>query len=287
MPLGLHVSIAGGLHRAIERGRTLGCEAIQLFASNPRGWKSMPVSDEEARLFREARAEEGKTELVPVVIHMPYLPNLCSESEDLFEKSCASLTENCRKAEKIGAEYVVVHMGSYGPGGPEEGLRRMALAIDRALADGSGGVMLLLENTAGMGKKEPYGFRSIGEVVRSVRDPARVGLCLDTCHAFAAGYNIVTPRGLDQVLDEIESNLGIKKLRVLHLNDSRKELGSRLDRHETIGKGHIGAKGFRLIVNHEVMRDLPGILETPRDSDEDDLANLAEMRSYYRKARRR
>lgn len=279
MKLGFHVSIAGGVSRAVERARDLGCDTFQFFATNPRGWKLSVLEDAEIARFRTLR-DSLTPRLEPVTIHMPYLPNLASVNDELYAKSVASLRENMTRAALLGVEYVVVHMGSYGEGSAEDGLRRMAGALADVLGDRRGGARILLENTAGMGKNPPYGFADIGRVIRAVRKPSRVGLCLDTCHAFAAGHDVTSRKGLDALLGEIDRHIGLDRLHLLHLNDSLKPLGSRLDRHEAIGEGHIGSKGFRLIVNHPALRGIPGIMETPRDSDDDDRANMARMRSY-------
>lgn len=282
MKLGFHVSIAGGLYKAIERGRKLTTGTIQMFATNPRGWKISPLSDEDVAKFKATRDAEGEMRLDPITIHMPYLPNLATESDELFEKSCDSLEANLLKAERLGIEYLVVHMGSYGPAGPEAGLRRMAEGINKVLKGKRGEAMLLLENTAGMGKAHPYNFKDMGDLIGSIRQMKRMGICVDTCHAFAAGYDVTTKKGLETALEEIEEHVGLDRLRLLHLNDSKKPLGSRLDRHDHIGQGHIGEKGFRLIVNHPQLREIPGIMETPRDKDEDDLANLKAMQRCFK-----
>jgi deoxyribonuclease-4 len=276
---GVHVSIAGGLVKAVERAKEKGCEAIQVFLGSPRGWKSRPLVDEEIEGFRRSREEVG---IYPVVVHTSYLLNLASEG-DLYEMSKEALREEMRKAKLLGMEFVVTHIGHLKPGMERgKGRERVVAAIERAIeiAD-EGWPKLLLENVTGSESAVGASFEEIGRIMEGVGMDERVGVCMDTCHAFANGYDLRNPEGLEMLLEEIRGSVGIDRLLLIHANDSKAPLGSRKDRHEHIGKGEIGLPAFEILVNHAALSELPCILETPVETEEDDKMNLAAIRSVY------
>lgn len=279
MRVGVHVSVVGGIHRAVERANKLGCETFQVFLSNPRSWQIGPLDDLSVERFRAARQESG---LGPVVVHMPYLPNLASPDRELFERSIQSLRENLDRCDLVGAEFLVMHMGK---GEGPECRARMVEGIARAWDERERDVSLLLENTAGQGREMGWKVEELVELFQRIPFRGKCGFCVDFCHAFAAGYAVHRRDGLYRFLKRIDDLAGLQHVKLLHLNDSLRPLGSRVDRHAHIGKGEIGADGFRRIVNHTKLRRIPGILETPRKTDLDDLNNLLTIRSLMRRKR--
>lgn len=273
MPLGVHTSIAGGLYKSVERAKALGCGCMQIFGRNPRSWIYTPLPAHEAELFKAKRTEAG---LWPVAVHTNYLINLCSPVDEIYYKSIDIFQKELAIAEAIGADYLVTHLGSPQDMGSEFAARRVGQALkDTARAGLGEKTVILLENTSGAG----YGFgsdlRHIGEIMSgAARDGLEIGLCLDTCHAFTAGYSFSTPAETAAFLKKIDEAVGLKNLRLIHLNDSKGALNSNLDRHEHIGKGKIGNEAFRLLLNHPAIRDIPMILETPKKAEGDDPMNL-------------
>ncbi len=270
MRIGIHVSISGGLSRAITRAEARGCETIQIFARTPRAWKAKPWDPAEVEAFRSGRTASG---ISPVVIHTCYLINLATDKEDLREKSISALADDLARAEMGGIEYVVTHPGSsHGVDGGTERVRQCCLeAMDRV----DGKAQILIENVAGGGDKVGGDFAELAEMV----DGTGMGICLDTCHAFAAGMPLhKDPSG---VLDELDEAMGLERLRALHLNDSFGEFGKRIDHHQHIGEGFIGMEGFRTILGEPRIRAVAGILETPQRATDDpteDLRNIGKIR---------
>ena len=280
-PLGVHVSIAGGLDKAIERTVLLGCDAMQSFGGNPRGWSQRPLDDSLPDAFKSAREAAG---IRSVVIHASYLINLASPDPELSSKSVALLEVELERAHAIGADFVVVHLGSARGHGPDYGVERVTSSIGRlaALLNRPGYPELLLENTAGSGDTVGSNFGDIARVIKAAEaGGVRLGLCMDTCHAFAAGYSFASREGADALVGEIEGSVGIERMKVIHLNDSKGGCGSKLDRHEHIGKGMIGS--FGPLLNHEALRGIPLILETPKKTPLDDPENLKKVRGILRK----
>ncbi|MBW7957239.1 MAG: deoxyribonuclease IV [Deltaproteobacteria bacterium] len=277
MPLGVHVSIAGGVSKSVERAQRLGCDAMQIFGRNPRSWIYTPLPEAEARLFRHKRKEAG---LFPVVVHTNYLINLTAPDDGIFHKSIDMFKKELGIAEALGADYLVTHLGSPQEMGPAFALKRVSLALLEVARSGLGRTTrVLLENTSGSGTGFGSKLDDIGRIIRGAKESGLdTGLCFDTCHAFAAGYSFSTPQEADSLVKRIEAEAGRGSLRVIHLNDSRGGFGSKLDRHADIGKGAIGSEAFRHFLNHPKIKKVPMILETPKDSDEDDLRNLAEVR---------
>lgn len=258
MLLGAHVSIAGGVSQAVSRARADGGRAFQLFTRSARGWSSPPLDTRECQSFREALVSSGMS----CIAHGSYLTNLASADEVLWEKSVASLSEELRRCHRLGVPQLVFHPGSH----PDVnfGLARVAEGIDavhRACPRSS--ASLCLEVTAGQGHCLGHRFEHLSAILARVRRPERVGICLDTCHLFAAGYDLRTARTYRHVVAELAAEVGLEKVRCFHLNDSKKGLGCRVDRHEEIGKGSLGLWIFRTLVNESEFSDLPGVLETP------------------------
>ncbi|MDI3281271.1 MAG: deoxyribonuclease IV [Bacillota bacterium] len=279
MRFGVHVSIAGGLDKALERGQNLGCEAIQIFAGNPRGWKRRELMAEEVE---EARRLKAGYKIAPMVVHTPYLLNLASPDEELFRRSSSLLLDDVKRAEAIGAEYLVLHPGSHQGAGVERGLERVSEALTALFSAYHPRVQILLENTAGGGSELGGSILQLAVIARGVPEGYRIGLCFDTCHAFAAGYDLTKEEGWQEVLTEIKAGFGLERLRLLHVNDAVGECGSHLDRHTHIGTGSLGRRGFGLMMKQKPLQALPAILETPVDTPEDDRRNLAAIREIWR-----
>ncbi len=277
MYIGAHVNSAGGVWKAVENGVSLGCEAIQFFAGSPRTWRPTLYKEKDAARFREARAASA---IRFAVIHTIYLINLASARDDFYEKSVTSLIGATAAAEQLGADAIVTHVGSHQGAGFEVGLQRVQAALRRTLEDSQNSpVRLLLENTAGAGGTMGVDFDELGAMIDAADRHPRLGLCVDTAHAFEAGYDLRTAAGLDDLLAHLDRACGLDRLVMLHLNDSMTPLGSNRDRHQNIGDGEIGLEGFRNIVTHPAFADLPGILEVPGfDGGGPDLQNIAILR---------
>lgn len=268
--VGVHVSIAGGIANAVDRASEKGCDIFQIFSRNPRGWKIKDLSPEDAGSFVVKLESSG---IGPVFDHMPYLPNLASPKDGVYRNSVATLTTELLRCDQLHIPYLVTHLGSHLGAGRMEGLKRIVEAINSAFSAAENSVMLLLENTAGTKNSMGGSFGDMAGIIDAL-DSKRVGVCLDTCHLFASGYELRTPEGLDRTFDDFNSRIGLEKLKLIHLNDSKGILGSGLDRHEHIGLGAIGESGFKTILGCEKIRALPFILETPIDSRRDDLGNM-------------
>jgi deoxyribonuclease-4 len=268
--VGVHVSIAGGIANAVDRAAEKGCDVFQIFSRSPRGWRSKDLSKDESTNF-VARLE--KSGIGPVFDHMPYLPNLASPDEDIYRQSVSTLTEELIRCAQLQIPFLVTHLGSHRGSGQGKGLSRLVEAISAAFSETENQVMLLLENTAGT-KNSMGGSLGDIEAIIDALDTKRVGVCLDTCHLFGAGYELRTPEGIASTLGEFDNLIGLDKLKLVHLNDSKGDLGSALDRHEHIGLGKIGEDGFRSILGNKTIKSLPMILETPIDSRRNDQGNL-------------
>lgn len=278
--MGVHVSVAGGLDRAVDRATEIGCDVFQIFSRNPRGWRSRDISSEEVERFLARMKASG---ISMAFDHMPYLPNLASPREDVYSRSVEVLSSELQRCHNLGIPYLVTHLGSHLGSGRAAGLSRIVEAIETAFSASSGKVVLLLENTSGTKNSMGSSFEELAEILNTLEsmslDRARLGICLDTCHLFAAGYELRTQKGLDETLEQFDEVLGLDPLRLLHLNDSVGAIGSHLDRHEHIGLGEIGVPGFATILQNKDLRDLPMILETPVDERRDDTGNLRVARS--------
>jgi deoxyribonuclease-4 len=275
MRFGFHISIANGISTVIEKARKARCETIQLFSRNPRGWNYKSLPPDEIDSFKAQLKTSG---ISPCFIHLPYLPNLASADKDLYVKSVDSLCADLARAGALTIPFLVVHVGKRLELSEGRAMARVAAAINRSFKKVPNEVMILLENTAGQGTELGAKFAELGEILSCVDDRSRVGICLDVAHAFQAGYNVSTRKGLDETLAEFDHLIGLEHLHLLHLNDSKTPLGSHADRHWHIGKGLIGLEGFRNIINHPLLEKLPGIMETPRADEKDDRMNMRVVR---------
>ncbi len=263
--LGAHMSIAGGLDRAVARIRSIGGTALQLFTRNQRQWRISPLSNEAVADFRAAVQAWGN---YPVAAHDAYLNNLASQDAELAGKSIDAVAEELRRVDRLGIPWLVTHAGAHGGAGVEAGLRRFAANLDRALDDsGTTEPIILLENAAGQGTSLGSRFEELAEVLSRSMHPGRLGLCLDTCHAFAAGYDLSRRRGWSEALVELDRLVGLKRVKLVHANDCKAELGSRKDRHAHVGRGNIGPLGFRLLMTEPRLAHAPCVLETPKGED--------------------
>jgi len=272
MRFGFHVSIAGGLRHAVSRALERECKTIQIFSRNPRGWSYGPLDENDTALFRQ---ETLKHDIRPLFVHMPYLANLASPGKELFRRSVSSLVEDLKRSSLIGAPFLVLHVGS--APNPEKGLERMSHGINQALAEVTNVTKLLLENTAGSGKELGHNFGQLRTIIDGVDQGERIGIVLDTAHAFAAGYDLRTASGVSRCLSEFDRIIGLDRLFLVHLNDSKFDCGSRRDRHWHIARGKIG-DGMYHILHHAALQHLPFIMETPRTNSKEDLMNMKTVR---------
>lgn len=275
--LGAHMSISGGVHLAPERGRAAGCSVIQIFTQNANQWRGKMPTDSEATLFREKREESG---ILDVVSHDIYLVNLASAPGDVRDKSMLAFQEEMRRCSRLGIDKIVMHPGSHLGEGEETGLKRISDSFNSLFAstpEFTGKV--LLENTAGQGTNLGFRFRHLKAIIKGSDYPDRFGVCLDTCHSFAAGYDLKTAAGYAATFAEFDREIGLERLACFHMNDSKKEFESRVDRHEHIGHGTLGLEPFRMLLNDPRFATIPKILETPKgDNDEMDAVNLQLLR---------
>lgn len=279
MRIGAHVSSAGGPANAFPKALGMGAEALQVFLSAPQQWRLPALSDEQAEAFITARAAAG----IPVFTHAIYLINFGSQDEAIQEKSVASLSSYLQWAGRLGIEGVIVHVGSH-LGLGFDGVREQACRLlGQVLEQAPPGVSLLLENNAGQGNCMGRSFAELGTLIRGLGEDPRLGICLDTCHAFAMGYDIATAEGCELAMTEFANEIGPGRLRAVHANDSKGPLGGVKDRHENIGDGSIGYDGFRTLMGHAAFADVPFLLEVPgmdgKGPDEENLRRLKQLRN--------
>jgi deoxyribonuclease IV len=286
MLLGAHMSIAGGVFNAPARGRSVGCDTIQIFVKNANQWVGKPISDEEADKFQEAKKETG---IDPVFSHNSYLINLASPDDALYEKSANAMLDELERSEKLKLPFLVMHPGSHVGSGEEAGLKRIAEALNNILAKTKGyKVKIALETTAGQKSNLGHKFEHLAYLIHAVKDKKRLCVCYDTCHTFAAGYDIRTKKAYEATFKEFDRVIGLNRICAFHLNDALKELGSNIDRHAHIGQGHIGEEGFRLLMNDGRFANIPMVLETPKGPDmAEDVMNLKVLRGLIRKKGRK
>jgi deoxyribonuclease-4 len=278
MRLGAHESIAGGIYKAFERAESVGCDAVQLFVKPNRQWAVPPLTDEDVALFEQRARETG---IHPAVGHASYLLNLASPKEELWLRSIDTLIVELERCERLGIPYLVLHPGAHTGSGVEAGLERVAEAL-AWVHDATPGfrARILLETTAGAGTMLCGSFQHLAWLLEHTPESDRLGVCLDTCHVFAAGHDLRTPRGYAVMMDAFEDIVGLEWLLALHLNDCKSQLGERKDRHAHIGQGSIGLEGFRPLLNDPRLDGLPGLLETPKGKDlREDRENLARLRA--------
>lgn len=270
--IGFHISISGGFVEAAKKARKLGCRTMQIFTGNPRGWAlPRPVDPTVAATLRSVLE---RYDIDPLVVHMPYLPNFASPDETIYERSVATLTNELERAGLLGASYLVLHVGHRGKSSEDDAFSRVAAAINRACSAVSGPPLMLLENTAGQGTEVGSRFGHLARIISMVKDQDRIGICLDTAHAWQAGYDLATAAGIADTMTEFNRFLGWDRLRLIHLNDAKAARGAGIDRHDHIGRGFIGREGFRLLLHHPRLSLLPFIMETPKKSEGDDLENM-------------
>lgn len=278
MLLGSHMSIAGGVHTAVDRATSIGCTALQVFTKNNNQWSAKPFTQDDIDTYKRKIAAAG---IAPAVSHDSYLINLCATNPDTLKKSRSAFIDELRRCEQLGIPLLNFHPGSHLGTGVDEGIKRICESLNIAHDATKGlGVKSVLETTAGQGTNIGYRFEQLRAIIDGVDHPERMAVCVDTCHIFAAGYDIVTDEGYEKTFDEFDRIIGLERLAAFHVNDSKKGLGSRVDRHEHIGKGMIGISGFRLLMNDERFIHIPKILETPKSDDlHEDIENIGVLRS--------
>ncbi len=276
--LGTHVSVAGGVSTAFQRATAIGCTTMQIFVKNANQWAAKPIATDEIQRFREAAAVSP---VRPVIAHAAYLINLCAKNNRVLEKSRAAFEDELRRCEQLGVHALVLHPGAHLGEGEEVGLRMIAESLNiihERIPDYR--VLTALETTAGQGTTLGYRFEHLREIIDRVEQKSRLAVCMDTCHLFAAGYPIHTIDGWNEVIQSFDEIVGLRRLAVVHTNDSKKPFGSRRDRHEHIGKGMIGLEGFRMLMNDPRFFSVPKILETEKSEDmHEDVENMQRLRS--------
>jgi deoxyribonuclease-4 len=271
------MSIAGGVDNAFDRGQMVGCDSIQIFTKSSNQWRAKPLAENEIARYHEKQTQTG---IAPVIAHSSYLLNLATPDDELWQKSLDSLLVELERCELLHIPNLVIHPGAHTGSGEEAGLQRIVAALDRASARRpEDRVKITLEVTAGQGTVLCYRFEHIAWILERVRQPERLAVCFDTAHALAAGYEIRTPEGYADTFARFERLIGLERLEVFHFNDSQKKFGSRLDRHEHIGKGFLGLEPFRMILNDPRFYGLPMLLETPKGPEmKEDIENLRVLR---------
>jgi deoxyribonuclease-4 len=281
--VGAHVSIAGGLERALERGALAGCDVIQVFTRSNREWATRAITADAAARWRAALASTG---VDAAMAHGCYLVNLAAPRARLRQRSQRALADELRRAAVLGIRYLVIHPGSHGGDGEAAGVARIAAALDRVYDEQSDNpTRVLLENTAGQGNSVGYRFEHLRDILGAMRAPHRVGVCIDTCHTLAAGYDIRTGEGWQATFERLDAAVGCDRVAAFHVNDSKTPLGSRVDRHEHLGRGHLGLAALRCLVNDRRFAGVPMVIETPKPSEQADLVNLAILRALRGRAR--
>jgi len=279
--IGFHAPIKGGVHNALIVAKDTGCDTVQLFSRNPRGWMAKPLTLEDVLLFRKIRKQ---TKISPVLIHCNYLVNLAASDDLMLEKSRASFREEIERALLLGVDYLVVHPGSARGACEADGISLCAKSLKIACKGFKfGSLRILLENTAGQGDCIGHRFEHLDQIMQAC-PKIPLGVCLDTAHAFTAGYDIREEDGLSALIQRIQKTVGLKSVRAVHFNDSRAVYNSRVDRHWHIGEGHIGADALRRVAQHPKLKHAAFILETPYDDPRADIKNLAMLRSFVSKS---
>ena len=274
--LGAHMSIAGGLDKAIDRAEEIGCTVMQIFSKSNRQWYARELSQEEVDQFKKRRADSA---IQSVVVHASYLINLAAPNPEIRKKSRDALHEELHRADRLAVDYLIFHPGSYGNTDEQKGLQHIIDNLNDILANYDGNTILLLETMAGQGSNLGYTFDQIAHIYNNIKRKEYVGVGLDTAHVFAAGYDLRDKHSYEKTLQIFDGIIGLNLLKMIHINDSKKELGSRVDRHEDIGKGKLGLEPFRLLFNDERFFAIPKILETPKESLADDARNLQTIKN--------
>lgn len=280
--LGAHMSIAGGVHTAVDRATSIECTALQVFTKNNNQWNGKPFSENDIVQYKQKISAAG---IAPVVSHDSYLINLCAINPDILIKSRAAYIDELERCEQLGIPLLNFHPGSHLGKGDEDGIKAICESLNIAHEKTKGFlVKSVLEATAGQGTNVGYKFEHLRDIIDGVEDPDRMAVCIDTCHIFAAGYDIATEQGYLETFERFDEIIGLDKLVAFHVNDSKKTLGSHVDRHEHIGKGAIGINGFRFLVNDDRFSHIPKILETPKSDDlHEDVENMNVLKSLLKK----
>jgi len=272
MQIGCHVSISGSIDKAIDNAIERECTAFQIFTRNPRGWAAKELSENDIKNFKE-KLNVSKIDRFATCAHMPYLPNLSSPKDEGYEKSVNSLIDEVERCGKLGIPYLVTHLGSHLGTGEEAGMKKLVKGLTKA-GQVKNDVMILLENTAGQKNSVGSGFAQLGEIFRKLKPANKFGICFDTCHAFVSGYDLRTEKDVKETFKEFEKHVGMKNLKILHLNDAKGEIGCNLDRHYHIGLGNIGEEGMAAVIKLITKEKIPIVLETPIDDTRDDFENV-------------
>jgi len=270
--IGAHVSISGSIANAITNASERECSAFQVFTSNPRGWHAKDLTDDDATNYKN-NLSQSNIDRFATVAHMPYLPNLSSPEISVYEKSIHTMIREVERCDKLGIPYLVTHLGSHKGTGEDKGIQRLVSALTE-VAKTNKDVTILLENTAGQKNSVGSDFTQLAEIFFGLKPASRFGICIDTCHAFAAGYDLRNEKNVKDVFEKFDSEIGLKHIKIIHLNDSKGELGCHLDRHEHIGFGHIGESGLSQVVKLANKNKIPIILETPIDERRTDFENI-------------
>ena len=279
MRLGFHVSISGGFSLAVQRAFELGCTCMQIFSRNPRGWTVKPLDGSDIAEFKKLRE---KWDIAPVFVHTNYLINLASPRPDLYERSIEQFVIDLKRTEALGAEYLVTHLGSASGKEAEWMIDRVSNALNMVRKLHPPRATVLLENTAGEAGDVGYTLEQIREIIARLNYSSSVGICYDTCHGFAAGYDIRTRKDVDALAKHIDTTVGLNRLKGMHLNDCLRDIGSRVDRHWHIGDGKIGIEAFKILLNHKDFKGVPKIMETPKETEEDDPRNMRVVKSLLK-----
>jgi len=272
MQVGCHVSASGSIDKAVDNAVERNCTAFQIFTRSPRSWHAKELTKEVIDAFK-SKLKDSKIDRFAICAHMPYLPNLATPKEDAFEKSVNTLISEVERCAQLGIPYLVTHLGSHLGTGEEAGIKRLVDGLTKA-GQTKNDVMILLENTAGQKNSVGSDFQQLGEIFKQLKPGKKFGVCLDTCHAFVAGYDLRTKEKVKETFKEFDKHVGIENLKILHLNDARGELGCNLDRHYHLGLGGIGGEGITSVVKFANKEKIPIILETPIDDDRDDFENV-------------
>jgi len=277
MQIGAHVSISGSLDLAVDNAVERECNAFQIFTRNPRSWFAKDLDPIQVKKFKE-KLQKSRIDRMATCAHMPYLPNLSSPDEDGYQKSIKSMTQEIERCHELGIPYLVTHLGSHKGSGEENGIRRLVGALNK-VAETNADVIILLENTAGQKNSVGSDFTQLEEIFSKCKPSKKFGICLDTCHAFVAGYDLRTKEDVTKAIKKFDDSIGLENLKILHLNDSKGELNSNRDRHDHIGLGEIGKEGLGEIVKIMNKNNIPIVLETPIDDIRDDFENISKAKS--------
>ncbi|HJJ22648.1 MAG TPA: deoxyribonuclease IV [Nitrosopumilus sp.] len=278
MQIGCHVSIAGSIDKAVDNAVERKCSAFQIFTRNPRGWHAKELNKDDISNFK-LKLKASKIDRLATCAHMPYLPNLATPKEEGFEKSVKTLIDETKRCAQLGIPYLVTHLGSHLGTGDEAGIKKLIEGLTKA-AQTKNDVIILLENTAGQKNSVGSNFKQLGEIFNQLKPAKKFGICIDSCHAFVAGYDLRTEAKVKETFKEFDKYVGIKNLKILHLNDARGDIGCNLDRHYHLGLGGIGEKGIASIVKFANKQKIPIILETPIDDDRDDFENVKKAKEF-------